>query len=117
MCVSEPMRKGRVRKFRKGFNTTHSTKISACTRLKNMIETDRLKIHSKILVSELKAFVASGSSYKAKPGETDDLVSACLLATRMMKVLADFDPKIFEQWTNRTSEYTAPMPIFANLGT
>jgi hypothetical protein len=39
-----------------------------------------------------------------------------LLCTRMMKVLADFDPKIFEHWTNRTTEYTAPMPIFANLG-
>jgi hypothetical protein len=54
-------------------------------------------------------------SYKAKPGQNDDLVSACLLMTRMMKVLADFDPKIFERWTDRTSEWTAPMPIFANL--
>ena len=61
--------------------------------------------------------MATGVSYKGKPGEHDDLVSASLLATRMMKVLADFDPKIFEQWTNRTSEYTAPMTIFANLGT
>jgi hypothetical protein len=34
----------------------------------------------------------------------------------MMKVLADFDPKIFEKWTNRETEFTAPMPIFANLG-
>ena len=57
-----------------------------------MIETDRLKVHSKILVSELKAFVASGSSYKAKPGETDDLVSACLLSMRIMAVLKDWDP-------------------------
>ena len=29
LFVSEPIRKGHVRKFRKGFNTTHSTKISA----------------------------------------------------------------------------------------
>ena len=75
-----------------------------------------MELNSKPLISELKNFVATGVSYKGKPGEHDDLVSACLLATRMMKVLADFDPKIFEQWTNRTSEYTAPMPIFANLG-
>ena len=32
------------------------------------------------------------------------------------KVLADFDPKIFEKWTDRESEFVAPMPIFANLG-
>ena len=31
-----------------------------------------------------------------------------------MKVLADFDPKIFEKWTDRTSEIT-PMPIFGSF--
>ena len=73
-------------------------------------------INSKPLISELKDFVATGVSFKAKPGQHDDLVSACLIMTRMMKVLADFDPKIFEKWTNRDGDYTAPMPIFANLG-
>jgi hypothetical protein len=33
----------------------------------------------------------------------------------MMKVLADFDPKIFEKWTDRSSEMTTPMPIFGNF--
>ena len=65
-------------------------------------------------LKELKDFVATGLSYKAKPGQHDDLVSACLLMTRMMKVLADFDPKIFEKWTDRTSEIT-PMPIFGSF--
>ena len=36
-----------------------------------MVENDKLTINSKVLVSELKAFVASGSS-SAKPGENDD---------------------------------------------
>ena len=74
-----------------------------------------MKINSKLLITELKDFVATGLSFKAKPGQNDDLVMACLLMTRMMKVLADFDPKIFEKWTDRTSEWTSPMPIFANL--
>ena len=73
-----------------------------------------MKINSQLLISELKDFVASGLSFKAKPGQHDDLVSACLLMTRMMKVLADFDPKIFEKWTDRTSEIT-PMPIFGSF--
>ena len=116
MFLSEPIRKGHRRKFRRGFNTTAKHKIDACAKFKELVENNKLELNSKPLISELKNFVATGVSYKGKPGEHDDLVSSMLLATRMMKVLADFDPKIFEHWTNRTSEYTAPMPIFANLG-
>ena len=54
LFVSEPIRKGHVRKFRKGFNTTHSTKITACSRLKTMIENDKMIVHSKPFISELK---------------------------------------------------------------
>ena len=114
--ISEPIRKGHRRKFRRGFNTTAKHKIAACAKFKELVETGKMKLHSKPLISELKDFVASGVSYKGKPGQHDDLVSACLLMTRMMQVLATFDPKIFERWTDRTTEWTAPMPIFANLG-
>ena len=50
LFVSEPMRKGHVRKFRKGFNTTHGTKITACSRLKTMLESDKM---SRLEVSRL----------------------------------------------------------------
>ena len=116
MLVSEPMRKGHVRKFRKGFNTTHATKISACSRLKAMIESDKLVVHSKVLLSELKAFVASGSSYKAKPGETDDLVSATLLTMRIIAVLKDWDPRVYETFNHAETDedHVPPMPIFVS---
>ena len=114
MFLSEPIRKGHRRKFRRGFNTTAKHKIDACTKFKELIEGGKMKINSQLLISEMKDFVASGLSYKAKPGQHDDLVSACLLMTRMMKVLADLDPKIFEKWTDRTSEIT-PMPIFGSF--
>jgi hypothetical protein len=114
MFLSEPIRKGHRRKFRRGFNTTAKHKIDACTKFKELIENNKMKINSQLLISELKDFVASGMSFKAKPGQHDDLVSSCLLMTRMMKVLADFDPKIFEKWTDRTSEIT-PMPIFGSF--
>ena len=114
LFVSEPMRKGHVRKFRKGFNTTHGTKITACSRLKTMIENDKMLIHSKPLISELKGFVATGSSYQAKSGIGDDLVSATLLALRMMAVLKDWDPRIYNTFTQaeEMEDYEAPMPIF-----
>ena len=114
LFVSEPMRKGHVRKFRKGFNTTHSTKISACSRLKTMIENDKMKISSGAMISELKGFVATGSTYKAKVGETDDLISATLLVIRVMSVLRDWDPRVYNTFKSMESEqdYEPPMPIF-----
>ena len=38
LFLSEPIRKGHVRQFRKGFNTTHKSKISICAKLKQLIE-------------------------------------------------------------------------------
>tara|TARA_R110002073_G_scaffold100918_3_gene229531 strand:+ start:110 stop:1690 length:1581 start_codon:yes stop_codon:yes gene_type:complete len=114
LFVSEPMRKGHVRKFRKGFNTTHGTKITACSRLKTMIENDKMLVKSKPLISELKGYVATGSSFQAKSGMTDDLVSATLLALRMMAVLKDWDPRVYNTFTQAEDmeDYEAPMPIF-----
>ena len=86
MFVSEPQRKGHVRKFRKGFNTTNGTKIAACARLKYLIEEDKMKINSKTLISELKTYIAQGITYKAKEGQHDDLVAALLLLVRMSVV-------------------------------
>ena len=118
LFVSEPMRKGHVRKFRKGFNTTHGTKITACSRLKTMIENDKITINSAALLSELKAYVATGTSFGAKPGSNDDLVSATLLALRMMAVLKDWDPRIYNTFTqaDNESDYEPPMPIFISGG-
>ena len=116
LFLSEPMRKGHVRKFRKGFNTTHKTKITACSSFKNALERNKMKINSKPLISELKTFVAHGVGYGAKTGEHDDLVSACLLIIRMASQLADWDPKIYEKMTERMTEDQYPMPIFISGG-
>ncbi len=116
LFVSEPIRKGHVRKFRKGFNTTHSTKVTACSRLKTMIENDKMIIHSKPFISELKGFIATGSSYQAKSGASDDLISATLLSLRMMTVLKDWDPRVYSTFTQAEDidDYEAPMPIFVS---
>ena len=116
LFLSEPIRKGHVRRFRKGFNTTHKTKISACSSFKNALERDKLQIFSKPLISELKNFVATGVSYGAKRGEHDDLVSATLLIMRMANQLANWDPKIYEKMTERLTEDEYPMPIFVSSG-
>lgn len=116
LFLSEPIRKGHVRKFRKGFNTTHRTKITACSQLKHMLEQRKMVIYSKPLISELKTFVAHGVGFGAKTGEHDDLVSACLLIIRMAQILSDWDPKIYEKMTEKLTEEQLPMPIFVSSG-
>ena len=115
LFVSEPAKKGHVRKFRKGFNTTYGSKISACSRLKYLIEEDKMKLNSKGLISELKSFIAAGTSFKAKTGQHDDLVSALLLIIRMSVVLAEWDPKVFETLSinnGMEEDWDVPLPIF-----
>jgi len=113
LFLSEPIKKGHVRRFRKGFNTTHSSKISICAKLKHLIESDRLKLHSKPLISELKTFVAKGISFEGKVGSTDDLVSSLLLALRMIMMLQDWDPSIYDKLREeRDDEFVMPMPIY-----
>ena len=82
-----------------------------------MVEKEKLKIYSKPLISELKSFIAAGSSFKAKSGQTDDLVSATLLIMRIISVLKDWDPKIytsFSQADEDTADKVMPMPIFVS---
>jgi hypothetical protein len=114
LFLSEPLRKGHMRKFRKGFNTTHSSKINACSKLKTLIENYELEINSAPFISELKDFVASGASFAAKMEKTDDLVSSMLLAIRMIGVLKDWDPRIYNSFKSLSPEedYEPPMPIF-----
>jgi len=88
MLVTERKRKGLPQpRVRRGMNTTPKRKLSACARLKSLVETDRMQINSRNLISELKNFVGIGSTYRAKSGEHDDLVSATMLAIRAIDVI------------------------------
>jgi hypothetical protein len=75
-----------------------------------------MKISSKPLISELKAFIAQGITFKAKVGETDDLVSALLLVVRMSQVLSDWDSRVFENFSSNEfdddEQFEPPMPIY-----
>jgi len=121
LFLSEPLRKGHVKKFRKGFNTTFGNKISACSKIKYLIEENKMTLNSRSLISELKTYVAAGTSFKAKVGQHDDLVAALLLIIRMSVLLAEWDPAVFEQlkvtsnW-EESSEFEPPLPIFISTG-
>jgi hypothetical protein len=101
------------RRFRKGFNTTNKAKITACNKLKILIESGRMKLRSSSLISELKTFVASGTSYAAKPGETDDLVMGSVLAVRMLQLLQTYDNDINNQLRDHGDAVIPPMPFIS----
>jgi hypothetical protein len=107
--LSEPGKK------RKGFNTTHKTKMAACTKFKHLLESKRMKIHSHSLISELKNYIASKDSFAAKIGETDDLVAATLLSTRMIQELGDFHFDLGEQIRDH-EDIVLPLPFYAIVG-
>ena len=101
------------RRFRKGFTTTNKSKLTACNKFKILLETNRMQIVSKSLISELKTFVALGTSYAAKPGETDDLVMASLLAVRMMQHLQSYHPEMDSQMKDHGDMIIEPMPFIS----
>jgi hypothetical protein len=110
--LSEPRHMGGGRRYRKGFNTTNKSKISACAKLKNLIESRRMTICSRPLISELKTFVAHGASYAAKPGETDDLVMSLILIVRMAQMLQSFDSQLDLTMKDNLEDVIEPMPFF-----
>ena len=109
--LSEPARVGNGRRYRKGFNTTNKPKITACAKLKSLIESKRMTIYSRPLISELKTFVANGSSYAAKPGETDDLVMSVVLIIRMAQLLQSYDANLDTAMKDALDDFIEPMPF------
>lgn len=109
--MSEPARAGHSRAYRKGFTTTNKTKLAVCAKFKNMLEIKKLTINSSNTISELKTFVAAGSGYAAKIGETDDLVMALLLTVRMISVLQNYDPKLDARLREIGEDMIMPMPF------
>lgn len=110
--LTEPKKRGNSTRLRRGFTTTHKTKISACSKLKHWVETDKIEIASKNLLRELKVFIARGNSYAAKEGETDDLVMALVLIVRMAAEVTKYEESAFDYLgTEDDDDYDEPMPM------
>jgi hypothetical protein len=109
--LSEPKRTGGSSGYRKGFNTNGKSKLSACSKFKSLVETKRLHIASKALISELKTFVQSGGSFAAKVGEHDDLVMSALLAIRMCVLLQQYDASLDSELRDSADTFVEPLPF------
>jgi len=107
---------GNGRSRRAGFNTTNKSKLECCAKLKFLVETLKLKINSKGLLSELKVFVSRGNTYEARIGQTDDLVMALILVIRMLEYVSMWDEKSQAAITSNVNyddgdSFSSPMPI------
>lgn len=110
--LTEPKKPGPGRQ-RRGFTTTHKSKTTACAKLKQWIESDKMEVASRNLLAELKTFIARGNSYAAKEGETDDLVMAGVLVVRMAMELTKYEDRAFEDLKGQPQDedYEEPMPF------
>lgn len=111
--LSERKKHGNTKAYRKGFTTTHKSKIAACAKLKHWVETDKLEIASKNLLRELKVFISRGNSYGAKEGENDDLVMALVLIIRMAQEVTNYEDAAYEYLMveGLDNDYDDPMPM------
>ncbi len=105
-----------------GLTTSTSTKMKSCIKLKELVERNIIKIHSTILLTELKSFIRKAGSYAAQVGATDDCVSATLIMIRMLEEIASYDDRAYhmlyafqaeqESWVpDLEDEYSIPMPM------
>lgn len=111
--LSESRQHGNAKRYRRGFTTTHKSKISACSKLKHWVETDKIEVASNNLLRELKTFIARGNSYAAKDGETDDLVMSTILIVRMAQEITKYEEDAFEYFADifDDDDDMDPMPI------
>jgi hypothetical protein len=113
LFLSEPIKKGHVRRYRKGYNTTEKAKIATCAKLKHLIETKKLTINSSAFVSQLKTYIATGTSFAGKNEEPDDLIAAMLINLRMIMQLQDWDPAVYDTMHEYVNdEMELPLPIY-----
>lgn len=100
---------------RRGFTTTSRSKLAACAKFKTLLESRKLKIYSRSLISELKTFIRREGSYAAKVGEKDDLVMSSLLAIRVFQQISSYHLDIDSNIRDHESDIE-PMPFFAVIG-
>ena len=113
IMMHEPKVRGVSTRHRKGLNTNTRSKSTACTKLKSLLEANKLFVYSRPLVRQLKFFVSKGDSFAAKVGENDDCVMATLLCVRMMQMVTRWDESVGNLLKDDFTEdaHEEPMPI------
>lgn len=112
--LNEP-RRTRTGKIRKGFTTSKATKKTACFTLKKLVEKGQIEIASEALLKELNDFIArdlTSTTFAAKDGCTDDLVSAMLIIVRIITVVSKYQTTLADKVQESLDEdFRKPLPM------
>lgn len=113
--VHEPRRSGGgTGRRRKGLNTNSRSKITSCSKFKSLVESRRMTLRSRALLTQLKNYVRGGGSFQARPGVHDDLVASTLLVVRILEIVAAWDENLADAHSEAielNDESSMPMPI------
>lgn len=105
ILVNEPRRNPGAKVARKrrqrGLGTTQGAKLAAALYLKSLIESRRMRIRSGPLLAEINRFVRNGRSFSARPGSSDDLVSALILVCRLLRLTRKWHDVVAEEVSER----------------
>lgn len=83
---------------RLGMRTESRIKLRMCLALKQLVETNRIKVWSKILYDELTNFTTNKGSYAAQIGATDDVICALLIVIRLLEEMSTYDQHAFDSF-------------------
>ena len=101
--------------IRRGYNTNVRSKSQAVVKFKSLVETNRMHIRSRALITQIKNYVARGDSFAGKSGEHDDLVSAVLLIVKMSQIISKWDDKTAEKFQDQDlqdlQDLLEPLPV------
>ena len=78
----------------RGLLTSMSSKKRYATEFKNLVERNLFIPRSKHLASQLKTFVKTGQTYKAKEGSKDDIPMACILMCHLVDEIRYHEPDL-----------------------
>lgn len=86
---------------------TSSKKALVALEFKKLVEKRNggIIIYSDLLIRELKNYIKVGASFAAKQGATDDLVSACLVLTKMLQKASEYDSEVFSKFFEYNAEW------------
>ena len=83
-------------KNRLGFTTLNKSKMKASLNFKGLVERNKLKIQSAMLLKEMKNYIRKGQSFEANIGATDDCISACLIVCRLLEEIATYEQAAYD---------------------
>ena len=79
-----------------GIAMTTKSKQQGTSLLKDLMETERMTVHSNLLISEMKFFVKRGSTYAAEGNKKDDLVMSTVLFCLLLEQLKNFEEEVWD---------------------